>query len=177
MGASSLLPVPPPRQQSNCFGLGVIDVDDYHATLGPVFPLLGGNPGRSAGMSPSIDASASTLQRGCPHWRSPCDGSRCTDSRGGEAKRKETREARHHAPMPASYKKYMLTLAGSKGITRLPSTSQVPRTRRTRAARQMKKKLKTKAKSTLSLYVDVFQISAVVYPLTPVGVHIVKALV
>ena len=39
VGTSSLPPIPPPRQQSNCFSLGIINVDDYHAMLGPVFSL------------------------------------------------------------------------------------------------------------------------------------------
>ena len=42
--------------------------------------------------------------------------------------------------------------------------------------RRAEKKLKTKAKSTLSLLVDAFQIFAVVYPLALVSVRIVKAL-
>ena len=37
-GTSSLPHIPPPREQSNCSSLGIVDVNDYHAMLGPVFP-------------------------------------------------------------------------------------------------------------------------------------------
>ena len=53
---------------------------------------------------------------------------------------------------------------------------RAPQARQTRAVQQTEEKLKTKAKFTLSLLVDAFQIFAVVYPLDLVSVRVVKAL-
>ena len=53
---------------------------------------------------------------------------------------------------------------------------QASQARQVHAARQMRKGLKTKSKSTVLLLIDTFQIFAVVYPLALVGVRIVKSL-
>lgn len=127
-------------------------------------------------MNPLADASASMPWESHLRWYDPRDGYRRQFQKKGGKEGKGDREARHHTPMPASHARHMMDSTGNEKAVRQASISRALQARLPRMARLRKKEFKTKAKFTLSLHVDTFQIFAVVYPVTSVSARIVKTL-